>query len=92
MSTSLRQTIVGILFLALGLLLVGLAVAPAVIGMIEHAHADVTLWLLGVGLVVAIYGALLIIPKEARGALGTLGSTAAPYVPWRKTPPPGGTP
>lgn len=97
-----RQTAIGIVFLGLGLFLIGTAVAPVVIGMLEHpvTHADVTLSVLFVGLAVSLFGALLIPFSGAAPALQVFVTLAAPYIPKLggnragdpPAPPTGGTP
>lgn len=95
MSRATAGTLIGVVFLLVGLGLVGLAVAPVIIGMLEvpHVHADVSLTVLFVGLATAIFGALLIPDAGAKSALTVIVATAGPYLPTfgrRKTDPPAG--
>ena len=55
----LIQSAVGVLFMLVGLLITGVALAPAVHAAATHGpHTDVPLLLLGVGLSVTIFGAM----------------------------------
>lgn len=61
------QTVVGLIFLALGLVLVGVVLAPAVAALRAHAPAaTIALVPLCVGIGVAVFGAL-VIPSSGAG-------------------------
>ena len=96
MSRAAAGTALGVVFLALGLALVGVAVLP-VVPAPHTAHVALTPLLIGVGL--AVFGALLIPDANAKTALTVIVTTAAPYLPWGRRkddvpppPAPGGTP
>jgi hypothetical protein len=80
-----RQTALGILFLALGLLLVGIAVAPVVALLIAHqpAPAVTTVFVafILVGVVTAIFGGFLLPSSGVPAATTQLITIAGPYIP-----------
>jgi hypothetical protein len=80
-----RQLALGLLFLTVGLLLIGLAVSPFLIGLMAtpRVHVDVTaltLVFLGIGLFVAIFGALLIPFSGTAPAIKELVVVAGPVL------------
>lgn len=93
MSRATAGTALGVVFLLVGLALVGVGVLP-VIPAPHTAHVMLTPLLIGVAF--AVFGALLIPDAGAKTALTVIVTTAGPYLPTfgrRKTDPPaGGTP
>lgn len=97
MSRAVAGSVMGVLFLAVGLALVGVVVLP-VLPAPHSAHVALTPLLVGVGL--AVFGALLVDATETRTALTVIVTTAAPYLPWSRrkddpappAAPPGATP
>ena len=78
-----RQTFLGWLFLALGVLAFLLALSPVVIGLLStpRVHADVSLPFLVTGFVVAVFGAVLLPSSGAAPAATKVVNIFAPYVP-----------
>jgi hypothetical protein len=64
----IRASVIGFLFLVVGLVLIGLGAAPAVLGILAtpHVRGDVDLTVLGIGIFLAIFGAWLV-PSSGAG-------------------------
>ena len=80
------QTAVGLVFLLLGLFLISIACGPATLALLEHPPRAVTIPLLplSIGIVLAVFGAL-IIPASGADVAATkltviLGKTNLPFV------------
>lgn len=77
-----RQTILGVLFICIGLAILALVGAPIVIAIKAHAALpNVSITLLGTGLGTALFGAWLL-PSSGVGATTVnILSVAGPYIP-----------
>lgn len=78
MSRAAAATSLGLVFLLVGLALIGVAVLPVVPA--PHT-AHVALTPLFIGVAFSIFGALLIPSSGAQTALTVIVTTAAPYIP-----------
>ena len=77
-----RPTIIGILFLLIGLAIVAVVLAPVFVAIKAHApFAAPSVTLLIIGLAVLVFGALLIPFSGAGGAASSLLVIAGPYIP-----------
>lgn len=107
MSAERRQFALGLVFLAVGLVLIALAVSPVIIGLLEtpRTHGDVSLPFLGLGVLVAVFGAWIIPSSGAPAAFTQIVVASGPLLnrvpglsrvddpkPQAPTPPAGGVP
>lgn len=72
-----RQTLVGSLFLIVGLAIIGAGLYPA----LAHPPLPVSIWLVLVGVGVAVFGALIIPSVGAGDALKVLVLNFGSYIP-----------